>query len=233
MNQHTPGAPDSGEQRLTMSYEEYLAYGEDTTHAEWVNGEVTVFEPESTRHQEVVGFLLTLMASYNELFDLGTLLKAPFEMRLEAVNTSREPDVLFVAQEHHQRLTSERLNGPADLVVEVVSPSSLYRDRVDKFFEYQRAGVREYWLIDPRPDGQRVDAYYLTDEHTYLPIAPDEQGRYHSTVLDGFWLTGGWLWQEPLPTPLMALGEMRGVPSEMVEAFQEALGSTLDPDAER
>jgi Uma2 family endonuclease len=149
-------------------------------------------------------------------------------MRLETENTSREPDILFVAQEQRQRLTQERLNGPAVLVVEVVSPTSLHRDRVDKFFEYQRAGVREYWVVDPRDEAQRVDAYYLSDGGQYLPITPNEQGHYHSTVLPGFWLAADWLWQEPLPHPLMALGEIRGVPSEMVEAFQAAMGDTLD-----
>lgn len=61
----------------------------------------------------------------------------------------REPDLLFVAQEHLDRLQETYLDGPANLVVEVVSPESLARDRGAKFVEYEAGGVPEYWLLDP------------------------------------------------------------------------------------
>ena len=54
-----------------------------------------------------------------------------------------------MATEHLDRLTDSHLSGPADLVVEIVSPDSLGRDRGDKFAEYEAASIPEYWLIDP------------------------------------------------------------------------------------
>ena len=187
-----------------MSYEEFLDRADDI-HAEWVNGEVIVFMPPKTIHQQLTGFLSYLIVSYARTFGLGEVITTPFEMRVLPGRSSREPDLLFVAREHLDRLTAERLEGPADLVIELVSDSSVTRDRDDKFYEYQEAGVREYWIVDPRPGNQRVDFYQLTAQGTYQAALPDADGRYHAAVLPGFWLSPEWMWQEPLPNPLMLL----------------------------
>ncbi len=192
------------EQRLTMSYEEFLDWADDI-HAEWVNGEVIVFMPPKTIHQQLSGFLYYLIVSYVRFFNLGEVITAPFEMRVLPGRASREPDLLFVAREHLDRLTPERLEGAADLVVELISDSSVARDRDDKFYEYQEAGVREYWIIDPRPGKERADFYHLTPQRKYQAVLPDADGRYHSAVLPGFWLNPEWMWQDPLPNPLTLL----------------------------
>jgi Uma2 family endonuclease len=188
-----------------MSYEEFLAWADEDVHAEWVDGEVIVFMPPSQKHQAIIGFLLTLLSAYADLFDLGVVLAAPFEMRLRTDGPSREPDLLFVTREHLDRLSAERLAGPADLVIEVVSDSSVARDRVDKFYEYQEAGVREYWIFDPRLGKERADFYHLTAQGKYQAVLPDADGRYHAAVLPGFWLHPDWLWQKPLPNVVTTL----------------------------
>ena len=71
--------------------------------------------------------------------------------------------------------------------------------------EYEQAGVREYWIIDPL--SRRVDAYALDDEGTYQPIRP-QNGALRSTVLEGFTFEPAWLWQEPLPNPIELLREL-------------------------
>jgi Uma2 family endonuclease len=125
---------------------------------------------------------------------------------------SREPDILFVAREHLHRLTTHRLEGPADLVVEVASPSTAHMDRTDKFDEYEQAGVREYWLLDPRP-GQEPARFYQRDaQGRYQAVPPDATGRYHAAVLPGFWLHLAWLQQQPLPQTIDVLLEMIGEP---------------------
>ncbi|NJO07640.1 MAG: Uma2 family endonuclease [Chloroflexaceae bacterium] len=210
--------PDS-EQRIPMSYEDYLEAVDTRAHAEWVNGEAIIFMPPSTRHQQIIGFLYRLIAEFVDLLQLGTVLIAPFEMKVSPTSNAREPDMLFVATAHLPRLTRQRLAGPADLVVEVISPESLHRDRADKFFEYQQAGVREYWLIDPRDGQQQVAVYALNAAGQYQPIAADAEGRIASTVLTGFWLRPAWLWQEPLPAPLPVLMQLPTV----AEALRAAL----------
>src|SRR5262245_54332015 len=145
--EHQPSpTPATQGQRLRMSYEEFLAWADEDVHAEWVDGEVIVQMPPKEPHQRVVAFLISLMTLFIQLYKLGRLLPAPFEMRAFPDGAAREPDLIFIASEHLDRLSQERLSGPADLVVEVISDDSVARDRADKFYEYQEAGVRGYWI---------------------------------------------------------------------------------------
>jgi Uma2 family endonuclease len=113
----------------------------------------------------------------------------------------RAPDLMFVARERQALLGQNRLNGPADLVVEVISPDSVTRDRVTKFAEYEQGGVREYWL--PDPNVRQADFFRLDAEGRYQPISVDEDGVFRSNVLAGLWLRVDWLW-EPRP-PLIEI----------------------------
>jgi Uma2 family endonuclease len=212
MAQQSIAIPEAAERRLKMTYDEFLAWADEDVHAEWVDGAVTVFVPPSIRHQRLVSLLHYLVGLYADLRNLGEVLVAPVEMRLEPRGSSREPDLLFVATAHMSRLSAARLDGPADLVVELVSDSSVARDRADKFYEYQEAGIGEYWVIDPHPGKERVDLYALTAAGRYQAILPDADGRYHSVALPGFWMRAEWLWQDPLPKPLVLLQEIAAEP---------------------
>jgi Uma2 family endonuclease len=193
------------EQRIPMTYDEFLALVGESVHAEWANEEAVIFMPPEDRHQAILGFLHLLVAGFVELLDLGIVRIAPFEMRALLTGSAREPDLLFLAREHLSRLTDKGLAGPADLVIEIISPSSVERDRADKFYEYQEAGIREYWIIDPRFGKERLDAFVLGDDGKYLAVLPDGAGRYHAQTLPGFWLDPDWLWQEQQPAALLAL----------------------------
>ena len=197
--------PARAEDRLTMSYEEFVDWVGEDTHAEWVDGEVFVFLPPKPPHQHLVLFLARVIADFVDLRHLGVVMVAPFEMGLRQVRSAREPDIAFIAQDHLDRITDFRVDGPADLVIEIVSDDSVTRDRRDKLLEYQRAGVPEYWIVDAR-DGRRVfEPYTLTDREVYHLKTPDRDGRIHSSVLPGFWVDPSWLWQDPLPSPLRVL----------------------------
>jgi len=208
------------EQRLRMSYEEYLAWADEDVHAEWVNGEVIVQMHHPLRHQRVVGFLLSLLEVFAQLSQLGKMLCAPFEMRATPDGPARAPDLLFIAREHLERLTEARLSGPADLVVEVISDDSVSRDRADKFYEYQSAGVQEYWLIDPRPGYDRVDFYVLDDKGRYRPIPVDADGRYRSTIMPGFWFEVAWVLVKEPPNVLHALAQIVGPEKWLAQGTQ-------------
>jgi Uma2 family endonuclease len=221
-------APTTQSQRLRMSYEEFLAWADEDVHAEWVDGEVIVQMPPKEPHQRVVAFLMSLMTLFIQLYKLGRVLPAPFEMRAIPDGSAREPDLIFIAREHLDRLSQERLSGPADLVVEVISDDSVARDRADKFYEYQEAGVREYWILDSRPGRERTDFYVLDERGRYRPVPPEADGRYHSTVLSGFWLQVDWVTSAEPPAVLTALAQIVG-PQKLVEAI-EAGGGTSNAD---
>ena len=202
-----------------MTYEEFLVWADEDTLAEWVDGEVVMYSPASKRHQDVTSFLYEVIRTYVQPRRLGEIVQAPFQMRLEH---GREPDLLFVASEHLDRLKETFLDGPADLVVEIISPESLERDRGAKFVEYEAGGVPEYWLLDLLR--RWAEFYQLGEEGRYEMAFVGRGGVYRSETLPGFWLEVKWLWQEPLPHPLRVLGEITGVDTELVERFLQALG---------
>ncbi|MCL5995272.1 MAG: Uma2 family endonuclease [Chloroflexi bacterium] len=215
--QITPSAP------LRMSYEEYLQWAGEDIHAEWVDGEVIVHMPPTDLHQATLGFLHILLGLFVQFFKRGRLLLAPFEMRLLPGRSSREPDILFVSNEHLERLTEERLVGPADLVVEIISDDSVQRDRRDKFKEYRTAGIREYWIIDPRASKRRADFFRLTEDGDYELFATEDDERVASLVLPGFWLRPAWLWQASDLEPFAAFCEMAGLPAEVMAQMRQQI----------
>ncbi len=203
--------------RRKMTYQEFLDWADEDTLAEWVDGEVIMVSPAGDRHQDISGFLESVMRIYIQTRGLGALRSAPFQMKLEH---GREPDLLFVKTEHLERLQETYLNGPADLVIEIMSPESVGRDRGKKFFEYARGGVIEYWLIDPQE--QWAEFYQLQQGH-YVPIFSGKTGQYPSLVLPGFWLRVEWLWQDPLPSSIRVLAEIVGMDAALAQAFEQAL----------
>lgn len=210
---------DREEQPLReMSYTEFMDWADEDTLAEWVEGKVMMTSPASRPHQKLVSFLDRLVGYYVELHQLGEFLIAPFQMRI--ARSGREPDCLFVRTEHLDRLQHTFMDGPVDLAIEVISPESIGRDRGDKFFEYEEAGIPEFWLLDPQT--QRAEFYQLNAAGRYQPIQPVD-GVYRSAVITSFWLREEWLWREPLPLPLKLLAEIAGLDTSLVEQFEQAL----------
>lgn len=206
---------------LKMSYEEFLAWANEDTHAEWVNGEVIIHMPPKLPHQTLVTFLDRLLGVYIAFHNLGELRTAPFEVKLQPDGPSREPDLMFVARANLHRLTENRIAGVPDLVIEVVSQDSVHRDRVDKFDEYEMAGVPEYWILDNRPRRKWAQFYKLNAQGQYQKISVSPDGIFHSEVVPGFWLRLEWLWVEQ-PNLLRALAELIG-PDEMSRVLRLAL----------
>jgi len=208
-----------------MSFEEFLAFCDEDTWAEWVNGEIVMFSPASDQHQDLSDFLLTVLRLYVQTRRLGWVRSAPFAMRLPEISHGREPDLLFVKAERINIVQKTYLDGPADVVIEIVSPDSVSRDRGDKFVEYEAAGIQEYWLIDPIRN--QAEFYQLSAEGRYTLTLGGAEGIHRSTVIKDFWLDLKWLWQEPLPSPLRVVAEIASIPSQLFEAFERALaGST-------
>lgn len=190
-----------------MTYEEFLAWADEDTRAEWVDGEVVFMGQVSRLHQEVGAFLFPLIKLFVEAYQLGIVFYESFQMKTGAKMPGRLPDILFVAKENLSRVKDNHLEGPADLAVEIISPESRSRDRGEKFYEYEQGGVREYWMLDPLR--KQAEFYHLGDDGIYQLVPPDGEGKYYSLVLKGLWLKVDWLWQSPLPTSLSVLKEWK------------------------
>ena len=187
--------PASSPPPAKMTYEQFLDWAPESQIAEWVNGEAILMPPPSLRHQDLIAFLCDLLRWFVRSRGLGKVFFAPVQMKLKA--SGREPDILFVAKEHQSRCRELYIDGPADLVVEVVSPEGRSRDRIEKFREYEQAGILEYWLIDPAR--REAEFYALGADGIYQALSVGSDSAVHSKLLAGFWLRVDWLWEDPHP----------------------------------
>jgi len=194
---------DVGARRVRMTEAEFLAL--DEKRVEWVEGEVVCMSPVSLSHALVMSWIVERMNRLIRLGRGGIVFPDSVSVRLGA-GLIRVPDVSYVGVKRARILRDTYIDGPPDLVVEVVSAESRARDYRVKYAEYLSAGVQEYWIVDPLY--QAVDAHRLVEEvgaGKYVPIIPvavdgaGEGGEIRSEVLPGFVLRPEWLKQTPLP----------------------------------
>lgn len=165
------------------TYEDYLRLPDDGRRYEIIEGVLYVINAPDFDHQQAVHQIAVALELWARAQDGGIILTAPFEVHLPGIAKPVQPDVLFIAAERRPTPGDQFFEGPPDLVVEVLSPSTIRTDRIVKFSAYERAGVREYWLVDPKT--RSVEIYTLTEGEFALlgQFGPGEQAR--SEVLAG------------------------------------------------
>lgn len=141
-----------------LSLDDYLLLPDEPL-GEVLDGVFTVTPTPTPRHQLIAGhihFLLKLWLRDHP--DAGFVASAPLDVVLRAERPALilQPDVLFI-EATRAAIVQQRIMGAPDLVVEVVSPSSVARDAVTKRDTYAKSGVREYWLV--WPNEERVDVF--------------------------------------------------------------------------
>lgn len=149
---------------IKLTYEDHLHFPEDGKRHELLEGEHVVTPAPNTRHQRLVRRLLGLVDPFVESNLLGEVFVAPYDVVLSEHDVV-QPDLLFVAREHRDRIGEAHLEGAPDLVVEIVSESTRRRDEVLKRHLYERYGVGEYWVVDPAVETIKV--YRWTEQGTF------------------------------------------------------------------
>lgn len=131
----------------------------DGVRAELIDGKLWEMANPSLTHQRILGALLYAMTSHvNEHGGPCEVLAAPFAVNLDADDTTFvEPDILVVC--NPGLLSNRACEGAPDFVAEIVSPSSRRMDYLIKATRYERAGVREYWVVDPQCERTTVYRY--------------------------------------------------------------------------
>lgn len=146
-----------------LTYRDYLLLPDDGKRYEIIDGDLFVPPSPVTRHQLVVGRFFHHMMTYLETHPIGTVFTAPYDVVLSDTDIV-EPDLLVVLNNGRAHISEKNVQGPPDMILEVLSPSTAARDRELKRKRYERFGVQEYWLIDP-------------DQNT-LEILALEEGQY-------------------------------------------------------
>jgi len=135
-------------QDKNWTYRDYLEL-KDEKRYEVINGELIMVPAPSYGHQKSSSNLVRILDHYVYNNKLGEILFAPFDVILDD-NTIVQPDILFISKENLENIKERGLFGVPDLVVEIVSPSSLKIDIKDKRQIYEKFSVKEYWLIFPK-----------------------------------------------------------------------------------
>jgi Uma2 family endonuclease len=139
----------SGPRQGRWTYADYAAIPDDGNRYEVVDGVLFRTPAPGAAHQSTVVSITAVLFTHVELTERGRVLVAPFDVEL-LPGFVVQPDVLVVLHEHLSVITPTRAVGAPDLVVEVVSPSTVGYDRRTKQDAYARAGVPEYWIADPQ-----------------------------------------------------------------------------------
>ena len=178
---------------------DYFRLPESNRIIELSEGRLIISPSPTEQHQKISSNLYFLLKIYIREKKLGEVRYSPLDVRLYE-GVVREPDIIFMGNEHLDRITDKW--GVPDLVVEILSEGTAKVDREDKYLEYQRAGVLEYWIVDPFE--QSIEIYTL------------EHGNYS---LFGKWGTG----ESVLPL----LGGTRIAKSKLLDGFEVSIDEIM------
>jgi Uma2 family endonuclease len=188
-----------------MTEAEFVAWCDDKTRAEWVDGEIIILMPDSKIHDSLVGIFRAVLLLLTDERHLGMILGPNFQVRFLKQRKRRMPDIIFVSAKRLGIVKDNFCEGAPDFAMEIVSPESRMRDLREKFHEFERAGIREYWIIDPQ--SICIDAYRLSEKKKYVRIE-ESDGKIRSAVIDGFYLRQAWMLRAQFPSVGAILREL-------------------------
>jgi len=169
------------------TYADFLRLPDDGVRYEIIDGVLYMTNAPDPEHQYVVGEIFAGLRNFAKAHNLGVVYTAPIEVHLPGIAQPVQPDVLFVSQARREIVKAKFIEGAPDLIVEVTSPSTARADRKVKLDAYERAGVQEYWIVNPRT--RVIEIYALTRGEYALHGEYRAGERVTSSVLPGLELS--------------------------------------------
>jgi Uma2 family endonuclease len=165
------------------TYEEYYRLDDDRRY-ELDDGELIPMTPPSPTpdHQDEALELAILLRAFVRARKLGKIYIAPLDV-VFSQNDTAQPDIIFVSNANSGIVQKQCINGAPDLVVEIVSPGSIRRDRYDKLSKYARFRVKEYWIVDQA--NRSLEVLTLEGKLYAVFSSAEETGHVTSKVLPG------------------------------------------------
>jgi Uma2 family endonuclease len=189
-----------------FDYADFCRLVGEKQKADLIDGVIYMASPENTDADSLFLWLVTVLELYVEARKLGRVFGSRVALRLDEKNAP-EPDISFVRKSRLALVKRGGIEGAVDLAIEIVSPDSVERDYQKKFWQYQRAGVAEYWIVDEML--RTVTAYRLSPNGAYEAVLL-KNGVLHSRAVTGFWIRPEWLWRHPRPNRLKILKQLLG-----------------------
>jgi Uma2 family endonuclease len=163
------------------TYQDYLKL-DDENRYEIINGELIMTPAPSWEHQESSNNLAYYFTDFVKKNNLGKVVCAPIDVVL-ADNIIVQPDILFLSNENLKLIQTRGVSGPPDLVVEIISPSSLKRDLEDKRNIYESYKIKEYWIVFPAE--KVIEVLTLNEQNKYVvsDFASIEEYQSKKTII--------------------------------------------------
>ncbi len=149
------------------------------TLAQLINNQIYMSPAPNTKHQIVLSEIFNSLFNYVKTKHLGRVLVAPFDVFLNK-NNVYQPDIIFIANKNSGGLKENGFHGAPDLIIEILSPATMQFDKEDKKYEYERSGVKEYWIIDPI--SKLAEGFYL-ENHEFIKL-PYTEGKLDIKLID-------------------------------------------------
>ncbi len=171
-----------------MTYQEFRELDFDDSDDYWyelINGELVRKQSPTIEHQRISRRIERILDNHAEQTQSGEMFHAPLDVVLDD-NNAYHPDIFFIKKDRLFIIDKKEqvVIGSPDLVIEILSKSTAAHDKGVKRETYERNGVREYWLVDPR--NKSVEVYGLIEQRYKLIAYQEETGIFQSTALEGF-----------------------------------------------
>lgn len=147
--------------KVIFTYRDLLSVPDDGKQYQILEGDLIVSPSPKTKHQRIVVNLTRILSDCVKRSNTGEVFCAPMDVILSDMNIC-QPDVLFISRERTPIITEKNIQGPPDLVVEVLSEKTQDVDLMVKMKIYARFDIPQYWIIDP--ETELVDVYELQEE---------------------------------------------------------------------
>ncbi len=161
---------------IILTYDDYAAIPNDGKRYEIIEGDIFISPAPRTKHQKVIGNLFGMLYVYLQNHPIGEFYLSPIDVILSYTNVV-QPDLLFLSAKKRHLVSERGIEGPPDLVMEVLSPTTEKIDRINKPRLYAKFGVLHYWLIDP--EIKQIEMFRLSGKQ-YRKLPPFKDASHIS-----------------------------------------------------
>lgn len=149
------------------------------TLAQLIENQLVMSSSPSDSHQRILLLISVKIFNHLEKHPIGEVRIAPYDVHLDGGNVF-QPDIVFITNDHLDKIEESGLHGAPDLVIELLAPSTSKYDWNQKKAVYERVGVKEYWIVDPLT--KEVQGFFLRDG-VYDPL-PKNIGQFYSRLIE-------------------------------------------------
>ena len=170
--------------RELLTYDDYVTFPDnDGIRKEIIEGELFMSPAPSIKHQLILRNLFRVLDNFIMEHNLGEIFFAPCDVIFSNINIM-QPDILFISNENSKILTALNIKGAPDLIIEILSPSTIENDRIYKKLVYEKFGVKEYWIVDPQEE--MIEVWALKGANFQLHKKATKTQKFKSNLLEDF-----------------------------------------------